>query len=127
MKKFSILLFVVCLGIMAILFFEKTTLVAAGLHFNVLLLGNFLLALVSLVTYRMNVKGRTSQNAGVFVRLVMGAMLLKMMFVLVGVLVYVLAYRPLVSKPTIFLLLGFYIIYMILETASTFRLQKSRS
>ncbi len=127
MNTFSLRLLLVCLVITGILFLEKSWLLANGHHFSVLLLGNILLALISALSFFMTRKGKESDNPNLFVRMVMGAMLLKMMLVLAGVLIYILAYRPFVSKPTIFILLGMYIVYAVVETASAFRLNKSRS
>ncbi|PUZ24552.1 hypothetical protein GA0116948_105187 [Chitinophaga costaii] len=127
MNKFLLRLVLVCLLITGVLFFGKSWLLANGLHFSILLLGNILLALISALSFYMTRKGKESNNSNLFVRMVMGAMLLKMMCMLLGVLLYVLAYRPFISKPTIFILLGMYIVYTVVETASSFRLNKTRS
>ncbi|MBV8255484.1 MAG: hypothetical protein JO154_23000 [Chitinophaga sp.] len=90
-------------------------------HFYVLLIGNLVLALVSLFSYMMSRKGLQTANNNAFVRAVYGSTLSKLMICVLGIGAYVFTYRPHVSKATIFILLGLYLVYTIFETLSLFK------
>jgi hypothetical protein len=87
-------------------------------------IGNILLAVISAVSYMLNKKAVYSANNHVFIRMVYSSALIKLLFCLVGIFVYVYFYRSEVSKVTIFLLMFLYFIYAILETWSLLRLSR---
>ncbi|WP_143305201.1 hypothetical protein [Chitinophaga vietnamensis] len=102
----------------------KPRLLEVSAHFYVLLAGNLALALITLFSYLMSRKGLASANNNAFVRAVYGSTLSKLMLCLVGILAYILAYRPNVSKATIFILMFLYLVYTVFETLSLFRLTR---
>lgn len=87
-----------------------------GVHFEVLVTGNTAMALITLISYSLNRKGMSAANPNVFVRSVYGSTLAKLMFCVVGILIYVFLHRTAVSKATIFLLMFFYLVYTVFET-----------
>jgi hypothetical protein len=102
----------------------KPQLLDQGMHVNILMIGNLLLAIITLVSYLMSRQGLASANNNAFVRAVYGSMLFKFFLCIVGVVAYVLTYRPNVSKLTVFTLLFLYLLYTVFETFSLFRLTR---
>ncbi|NIG53457.1 hypothetical protein [Chitinophaga sp. Cy-1792] len=119
-----IAVFVILTGIIVAF---QSRLASINAHFNVLLIGNLGMALITLFSYRMSRKGLQSANNNAFVRAVYGSTLSKLMLCLLGIAAYVLTYRPNISKATIFILLGFYLIYSVFETINLFNKLKQQS
>jgi len=119
--RFFIRLFAVFGILNGILMACKPRLMDISAHFYVLLIGNLVLALVSLFSYMMSRKGLQTANNNAFVRAVYGSTLSKLMICVLGIGAYVFTYRPHVSKATIFILLGLYLVYTIFETLSLFK------
>ncbi len=111
--------FAVITGTLFIL--KEGWLATMGVHFPILMIGNIVLALVTLVSYSTSRKGLTAENPNVFVRSVYASTLSKLMLCVVGIAAYVIANRSQVSKATIFILLFFYLVYTVLETWQLFR------
>ncbi|HVI45648.1 MAG TPA: hypothetical protein VM802_12295 [Chitinophaga sp.] len=102
----------------------KPRLLDLGTHVYVLMAGNLALAVITLVSYLMSRKGLASANHNAFIRAVYGSTLSKLMLCVLGIITYVLIYKPNVSKLTIFMLLFLYLVYTIFETVSLFRLTR---
>nr|WP_295867721.1 hypothetical protein [uncultured Chitinophaga sp.] len=122
--RFLIRLFSIFGVLNGLIIFFKPRLLDNGIHFYVLLAGNLAMALISLASYLMSRKGLASANHNAFIRAVYGSTLSKLMLCVIGIAIYVLVYRPNVSKVTIFLLLFLYLLYTVFETWSLFRLTR---
>lgn len=127
-NKFMLWLAVVFIGITAALFLLKTWLLQSlGVHYEVLVAGNIVMALITLISYSLNRKGMTSENANVIVRSVYASTLAKLMLCVVAIAVYVIVNRSRVSKATIFLFMLFYLVYTVYETSHLIRTSKKKS
>lgn len=104
-----------------VLFLFKNQLINAGNHHWVLIAGNAILAAVTAYSYFITRKGAGADNNNAFVRMVYASTLLKLMLCLLGIGIYVVINRSNISKSTIFLLMGLYVVYTVFET---FSLQK---
>lgn len=125
--RFFIRLFAVFGILNGILMLLKPRLLEIGAHVNVLLVGNVLLALITLFSYLLCRKGLASANNHAFVRMVYASTLSKMMLCLVGITAYVLMNRPNVSKASIFILMFLYLVYTVFETLQLFRLTRKKT
>ncbi|UYQ91652.1 hypothetical protein MKQ68_16305 [Chitinophaga horti] len=104
-----------------LIFGFKGQLESGGNHIWVLAGGNAILAVVSAISYFNTRNGLANANNQVFVRSVYASTLAKLMLCLVGIGIYVLVNRERISKSTIFMLMGMYVVYTVFET---FSLQK---
>lgn len=84
-------------------------------RFRVLMGGNVLMAVLSLVSYRL-VKKQMNEKPQAFVRGVYAATFLKLMVCMTSILLYVVLDRPNIHKPSIFMLFGVYAVYTVMET-----------
>ncbi len=120
--KFIFWLAAVFAAITGLLFLtENGWLASIGVHFPILVIGNIVLALITLISFSLSRKGLAATNPNVFVRSVYASTLSKLMLCVVGIGVYVLVNRSRVSKATIFILLFFYLVYTVLETWQLYR------
>jgi hypothetical protein len=120
-SKFPIVLTAVCAAIAAgIYIFCKNH---PEYDMTALLVTDVLMLCLSLFAWRMRQQS-VSARPQAFVRGVFGASMLKLFVCLAGVLIYTLAKRPDVHKPTLFTMFGIYAIYSIIETAVLSRTAK---
>jgi hypothetical protein len=105
----------------------KGGLLDKGAHFNVLLIGNLALALITGLSYRMSRTGLNSSNNNAFVRMVYASTLSKLMLCLVGIAVYVIINRANTSRITVFILMFLYMAYTVVETLSLQKVSKKKS
>lgn len=84
---------------------------------NALLIGNGILAILSAVTYFMVTGALKSDNPNAFIRAKMGSTMLRFFLCVVIFIGYAYAHGKAGIKPTVFMFLGMYVIYSILESA----------
>jgi hypothetical protein len=96
--------------------FYMLSIYAPAFDFNALVVGNTIMALLSLLAYLM-VRRNLEKRPQAFVRGVMGSSFLKLMVCMVAVLAYVMMNKEHIHKPTIFVLFGIYAIYTVIETS----------
>ena len=91
---------------------------------NVLFIANCLFFLVSAGTFFIQKKGLKNANPHVFVRSVMGSMMLKMFICVAAVVIYAIIAGDQISKASVFLSLFFYLLYLTAEVISLLKLNK---
>jgi hypothetical protein len=119
--KFVVSVVIVFVVLTALFFAMRTY--APAFHFNVLMGGNIIMALLSLCSYLI-VTRQLHERPAAFVRGVSAASFLKLMICMVGILVYVLLNRASIHKPSVFVLFGIYALYTSIETISLSKLAR---
>ena len=89
-------------------------------------IGNLLLASMTAISFNFNSQGLKSKNNHAFIRSVYLATFLKLIVCVAGIIIYVVFYRSLLDKSTIFLLMFLYFVYTFLETFSLFHVSKPK-
>lgn len=113
---FLLTLFLVFLLSAGIIYYLDTRHI--GFDFLALMIGNVLLAVISLLSALLVLQGIKSNNPNAFVRAKMTGTMIKFFACILALLVYVfLNDRSLPHKPSLFLFIGMYIIYAIIESA----------
>ncbi|MBY0478809.1 MAG: hypothetical protein K2Q24_14265 [Chitinophagaceae bacterium] len=97
-----------------------------GLSYQVLMGGNFILFLVTIVSLYFNVKGFLHKNIQVFFRSVYGALMIKMLFCAAAVVIYALMAKPNINKPALYVSMALYFVYSFIEVRMIFRLMKQQ-
>lgn len=122
-RSFYISMAIAFLFICGLVFFLHTQ--NARFAIAPLMIGNVVLACISLLAFRMICKGLDSKNGHAFLRAKYSAMLLKF-FLCVGLLVGYIFWegKANIYKPAIFLLLGMYIVYAALEAIPLSKMAK---
>lgn len=97
-----------------------------GLSYQVLMGGNFILFLVTIVSLYFHVKGFLHKNIQVFFRSVYGALMIKMLFCAAAVIIYALIAKPNINKPALYVSMALYFVYSFIEVRMIFRLMKQQ-
>ncbi len=98
-----------------------------GIDFYVLFFANDIFFLLSLVAFFMQRKALGKSNPNVFIRSVMGGMLIKMFVTITAVIVYRLIAGNSVSKVSVFLAMFLYLIYLGVEVAVITKLNRQKN
>jgi hypothetical protein len=108
---------------LAMIFFGMRTYLPAY-NFTVLMVGNIVMALLSLATFYL-VTAQMKSKPDAFVRGVYASSFLKLFVCIVAILTYAIVNKPNIHKPTLFVLFGIYAVYSVIETMLLSRLAKS--
>ncbi len=119
-----IALFVIFSGLLTVF---KTLLARWGIDYNVLIIANILFFLISLIAFFMQQKALNNSNPNVFVRSVMGGMLIKMFVCITAVIVYRLVAGNSVSKVSVFAAMFLYLLYLAVEVAVITKMNKQKN
>ena len=106
---------------------SKNLLTKWGIDPDVLIVANVLFFLISLLVFFMQRKALSNSNPNVFVRSVMGGMLLKMSVCIICVIVYRLVAGNNVSKISVFAAMFLYLLYLAVEVAVITKLAKQKN
>ncbi len=98
----------------------------AGIDGTVVIIGNFILFLVSLIALIITLKSFKSENPQAFVRAVMGSFIIRFFVVALSAFTYIMVAKQAVNKKALMLCGILYIIYSILETKKMLSLLKKK-
>ncbi|ANE50183.1 hypothetical protein [Flavisolibacter tropicus] len=102
----------------------KSMLARWGADQNVLIIGNLILFLVTIVSALIAIRSLKSTNPHAFVRGVFGSITIKLFACMIAALVYIAIYKKDLNKPALFALMGLYLLYTFLEVSSLTKLLK---
>lgn len=83
----------------------------------VVMTGTLIVAIIMLVSYMISVRNLLDSNPNRFVRGIMGGTFLKFMLSIVAVSILLFSVRDKLHKPDLFLLMGVYLLFSMVETA----------
>lgn len=98
-----------------------------GADQDVLIWGNLLLFVITLISFFMAQKGLKSTNPHAFVRSVYGSIMLKLFVCLIAAFIYIFVNRQSLNKPAFFTLMGLYLVYTFLEVSTLTKMLKQRA
>lgn len=124
--RFILPVLLVFVLLIAVLFIFRNLLEEKGFDFNLLLIANIFLLFLQLISFAMQQKALTNKNPNVFVRAIMGGMLLKMFGCVALVLIYTLMSGDAFNKRSVFLAMLLYLVYLGAEVISISRLNKQK-
>lgn len=119
-----VLIFII-VAILSILL--KPYLAQFNIQLMVLLMVNVLFFVLSIATYYMQANAIKNKNANVYFRSVMMTMLLKMMVTITALLICITKYKSALTKPTLFLTMLVYIIYLAVEVNMANKMNKQKN
>lgn len=97
-----------------------------GIDADVLVIGNALIFLISLLSLYFHIKGFLDKNVQVFLRSVYGSLMIKMFGLAAIAAIYILVMKKEVNKPALFICMGLYVLYTIIEIRQVFHLLKEK-
>lgn len=104
----------------------KSMLAKWGFDQNVLIIGNLLLFVVTLISYIISVRGLNSSNPNAFVRGIYGSFILKFFVIAIAAFVYTQMAQKQVNKSSLFTCMGLYLVYTFIEISSLTKLLKQK-
>lgn len=98
-----------------------------GIDYIVVMAGNCLFFLISLFVFRMQYLAMYNSNPNVFIRSVMGGMLIKVFGCVIAVVAYYFISGPVFNKPAVYASMVMYVIYLVVEVRTVMKLNKSKN
>jgi len=95
--------------------------------FNLLLAGNIILALIAVANFFIITRAAKNDNPNVLVRAKTVGAMLKFFVAIGALLLYIFINNRVINKPTIFIFLGMYLIYTVIETVKLARVVKGKA
>jgi hypothetical protein len=98
-----------------------------GINYIMVMGGNCLFFLVSLFVFRMQFLAMYNSNPNVFIRSVIGGMIIKMFACLIAIVAYYFMSKTAFNKPAVYISLVIYIVYLVVEVRTIMKLNKSKN
>ena len=121
---FPVILFFVLLN--AIFIAGKNFFDDKGFDRDVLIIGNLLLFLITLMSLFMGKKGLNNPNPHAFVRSVYGSIMIKLFLFIIVALIYIAIYQKQLNKPALFTCMGLYLVYTFMEVSILMKMLKHK-
>ncbi|UEG49118.1 hypothetical protein LK994_10795 [Ferruginibacter lapsinanis] len=102
----------------------RTTLDKWGLDYRVLLVANALFFIISIITFLLQQKALSHKNPNVFVRSILGSVMIKMFGCVIAIILYRLLAPNSFSKMSVFVAMFLYLIYLAIEVKVILKLNK---
>lgn len=109
------------------LFFVNENLTKWGLQYKFLIVANLIFFIISIIAFLMQKKALKNTNPNVFIRSVMGGMLIKMAICIVAVAVYAIVFKNNFSSNSILAAMFLYLVYLGVEVAVATKLNRQKN
>jgi hypothetical protein len=93
---------------------------------QVLIFGNALLFIITVISFLVAQKGLSNPNPHAFVRSVFGSMMIKLFVCIIAATIYIAINKSNLNKPALFTCMGLYLVYMFLEVSILTKLLKQK-
>jgi len=104
----------------------KNFLERAGFDQSVLIIGNLVLFIATLVSFVFAKRGLRSENPQAFVRSVYLSIMIKLFICLIAALVYIFLFRKNLNRPALFTCMGLYLVYTFIEVSVLTKMLKQK-
>ena len=95
-----------------------------GISGSVLMIANLLFYILSVVVFWMQQKALNNKNPNVFVRSVLGSVMIKMLVCVVAIIFYKIFFAGVFSKISVFVAMFFYLFYLAVEVSILLKMNK---
>lgn len=94
---------------------------------DVLMVGNLLLFVITLISFFIAQRGLKSPNPHAFTRAVFGSILLKLFLCIIAATVYIATYQRDLNKAALFGCMGLYLIYTFMEVSALTKMLRGKA
>jgi len=84
---------------------------------NVLIIGNALLFIITLVSFLLAQRGLRNTNTHAFIRAIIGGIMIKLFVFVIAAFVYISIFKKEINKPALFTCMGLYLVYTFFEVS----------
>jgi hypothetical protein len=109
------------------LLFSKNLLSRWNIDQDVLILGNLILFVITLLSFIVGQKGVRNPNAHAFVRSVYGGIMLKLFLCIAAAFIYIASFGKSLNKPALFACMALYLVYTFIEITALTKLLKQKT
>jgi len=104
----------------------KNMLARWGVDQSVVIVGNLVLFLVSLVSFLLSRRSLKADNPNVFVRTMYSNFMIKLFACVAAAFIYFTSAKPNINKPGLFICMGLYVVYTVIEVSSLTKLLRKK-
>ena len=104
----------------------KNWFAAKGINQEVLIAGNLVLAIATLLSFWISYRAHQSSNPNASVRSLYGSFMIKFFLIIITAFVYILVAKKNVNKPALIICAGLYIVYTYMEVSVLTKLLKQK-
>ncbi|HYC28256.1 MAG TPA: hypothetical protein VEB42_05555 [Chitinophagaceae bacterium] len=98
-----------------------------GADQEVLIIGNALIFVITLLSFVIALRGLKNPNPNVFVRSVMASIMVKMFILIIAAFIYISLFKKDLNKPALFTCMGLYLVYTFMEVSLLTRFLRERT
>lgn len=84
---------------------------------NVLIIGNALLFVITIISFLLAQKGLRNTNTHAFIRAIIGGIMIKLFVFVIAAFIYISMFKKDINKPALFTCMGLYLIYTFFEVS----------
>ena len=84
---------------------------------EVLIVGNSLLFVITLISFLLAQKGLNNTNTHVFIRAIIGGIMVKLFVAVIAAFIYIALFKKNINKPALFACMGLYLVYTFFEVS----------
>lgn len=121
---FPVVIFFILLN--AIFILGKNFFDDKGFDRDVLIIGNLLLFIITILSLFMGKRGLNNPNPHAFVRSVYGSIMIKLFLCIIVALIYIAIYQKQLNKPALFTCMGLYLVYTFMEVSILMKMLKHK-
>ena len=124
-KFFTVILFFIVLN--AFFISGKKMLARWDVDQDVVILGNLILFIITLLSFSLGLRGLKNPNPHAFVRSVYSSMMIKLFLCIIAVFIYVSMNRSSYNRPGLFICMGLYLVYSFMEVSVLMKLLRGKT
>jgi len=84
---------------------------------NVLIIGNALLFIITIISFLLAQKGLRNTNTHAFIRAIIGGIMIKLFVFVIAAFIYISMFKKDINKPALFTCMGLYLVYTFFEVS----------
>ena len=84
---------------------------------NVLIIGNALLFIITIVSFLLAQRGLRNENTHAFIRAIIGGIMIKLFVFAIAAFIYISIFKKEINKPALFTCMGLYLVYTFFEVS----------
>jgi hypothetical protein len=101
-------------------------LVKKGFDQDVLIAGNAIVFLATILSFYLSYRSATSSNVHASIRSLYGSFMIKFFIIIIAAFIYIMTQKKNINKPSLFTCMGLYFVYTVIEITSLQRLLRQQ-
>ena len=93
---------------------------------NVLMIGNALLFVITIISFLLAQRGLKNTNTHAFIRAIIGGIMIKLFVFVITAFVYISIFKKQINKPALFTCMGLYLVYTFIEVSVLTKMLKQK-